>query len=190
MPGPRAVRLPALPAVSTIALLACLSAACGGEGVEGPTAPRGTWSGTYGQASLRYSLIDGTAASDAPRPAGQSCLVDLLFAQPWPYRVELRQAGTQVEGTVRDVQLGLRCNVRGSVQGDGSVRWEQTDCTPRCVDVAVSGRCDLEVCPVRQAAHGLRDVSAVDAKLEWDVTDRATRQTRRIAMAGVLGLER
>lgn len=180
-------------ALQPIALFACLALACGGEGVEGPTAPRSTWSGAYDEASLRYSVVDGVPVPDraAPsRPAGQSCLVDLLFAQPWPYRIELRQSGAQIEGTLRDVQLGLRCNVRGSVQGDGSVRWEQTDCTPRCVDVAVSGRCDLEVCPVRQAAHGLRGVPAVDAKLEWDVTDRATRQTRRIAMAGVLGLER
>jgi hypothetical protein len=172
-----------------LALLAGLLAGCEDDGAEGPTAPRGTWSGVYSQASLSYGLVDGARVSDRPS-AQQSCLVSLLFAQPWPYRVELRQSGDQIEGTLRDVQLGLRCKVRGTVDGDGSLRWAQTDCSPRCVDVTVSGRCDLEVCAVRQTAHGLDNVPAVDANLEWDVTDRATGETRRIAMAAVLGLDR
>ncbi len=175
--------------LTPIALLACLLAGCEGEKAEGPTAPRGTWAGTYTQASLRYGLVDGARSADPP-VANQPCLVSLLFAQAWPYRVELRQAGNQIEGTVRDVQLGLRCKVRGSVDTDGSMRWEQADCAPRCVDVTVSGRCDLEVCAARQTAHGLADVPAVDANLEWDVTDRATGQTRRVTMAAVLGLNR
>jgi hypothetical protein len=170
-------------------LLAALATGCTGE--EGsPTAPGGrSWAGTYSHSTLGYGVIDGVRAADPPA-GSHHCLVSFLFAQSWPQEVELRQNGGQIEGTYRDVGLGFRCSLRGRFDAKGTVRWEQSECTPRCFDLAIRNRCDLQVCPSQQVANGVSGVFALDTNTSWDTTDRTTGQQRRISMAGVLSLER
>lgn len=170
-------------------LFCVLAAGCTGE-ESVPTAP-GThsWAGAYSHSALGYGVIDGVRAADSSG-VGDHCLVSFLFAQTWPQEVELRQAGDLIEGTIKDVGLGFRCSLRGRVDADGTIRWEQSECTPRCFDLAIRNRCDLQVCPSQQVANGIRDVLSLDSTIEWETTDRATGLRRRIAMAGVLSLNR
>jgi hypothetical protein len=178
-----------LPWPLTGCLLWALAAGCTGE-ESVPTAPgMNSWAGVYSRSTLGYGVVDGVRAADS-QAAGGHCLVSFLFAQAWPQEVELRQTGDLVEGTVKDVGLGFRCSLRGRVDADGTIRWEQSDCTPRCFDLAIRDRCDLQVCPSQQVANGIRGVLSLDSTIQWDTTDRATGQRRRIAMAGVLSLNR
>jgi hypothetical protein len=95
-------------------------------------------------------------------------------------RVTLQESGGVVSGTVQGMDLPTSCALQGSLDGEGTVRWQQTTCDQPCTRFAHPRLS----CPELRICLLARDVEArfssttgrIDGmqRVVWDATEAAS----------------